>query len=69
MEPTPEPSQSASVAVQEKPNKTDRVALWNTLTPADKRMIGIFTLEDFLKADNITGFGPNSVFTHEGNRG
>lgn len=63
---TPEPSLSESVVVPEKKiNVSERRALWSSLGPAEKRMLGM-TEEEFLKADNITGFGENSVFTRIG---
>lgn len=63
---TPEPSLNESaVAPEKKVNLAERRALWAALGPAEKRMLGM-TEDQFLSAENITGFGPNSKFTRIG---
>lgn len=59
-------AQEASVSAADPGRLTreDKLQLWATLTPADRRMIGVFDLETFLAQDDITGFGPNSKFSH-----
>lgn len=66
VEATPEPSLSESVvAPKSQINVAERRALWQALGPAEKRMIGM-TEDQFLAAENITGFGPRSTFTKIG---
>lgn len=57
------PTRPAEVKPKERYSPSEKAQIWNGLTSADRRMLGVQTLDEFLALPNITGFGPNSEFT------